>query len=167
MFGYCCIQLGKNGIRSYSCRCCMVLILQPSCFALVTVYYLANVGVLFDIPAAREFCPVRYAAMQRWFEFSRSTLCQIEPKLLRMFHWPLGPLKTTPVCPVAIAVNFMPTTSAQSYTSSYRSCNQPAFYRMPFFLDRMGPKYSEWTTSAHEARPGHHLQSQGRMENFL
>jgi len=117
--------------------------------------------------AARDFCPVRYAAMQRWFEFSRSTLSQLEPKLLQMFHWPLGPLKTTPVCPVAIAVNFMPSTSAQTYTSSYRTCNQPALFRMPFFLDQMGPRYSEWTTSAHEARPGHHLQSQGHVENFL
>lgn len=116
---------------------------------------------------AREFCPVRYAALQRWFEFSRSTLCQLEPKLLKMFHWPLGPFKTTPVCPVAISGNFMPTTSAQSYTSSYRRCNRPAFFRMPFFLDRMGPKYSEWTTNAHEARPGHHLQLQGHVENFL
>lgn len=117
--------------------------------------------------AAREFCPVRYAAMQRWFKFSRSTLSQIEPKLLQMFHWPLGPRKTTPVCPVAIAVNFMPTSSAQTYTTSYRTCKKPAFFRIPFFLDRMGPKYSEWTTSAHEARPGHHLQSQGYVENFL
>lgn len=96
--------------------------------------------------------------MQRWFKFSSSTLSQLEPKLLQMFYWPLGPRKTTPVCPVAIAMNFMPTSSAQTYTTSYRTCKKPAFFRMPFFLDRMGPKYSEWTTSAHEARPGHHLQ---------
>ncbi|XP_015772663.1 PREDICTED: uncharacterized protein LOC107350921 [Acropora digitifera] len=117
--------------------------------------------------AARKFCPVRYAALQRWFEFSRSTLSQLEPKLLQMFYWPRGPLKTTPVCPVAISANFMPTTSAQTYSSSFRTCMRPASFRIPFFLDRMGPKYSEWTTSAHEARPGHHLQSQGHLENFL
>lgn len=136
-------------------------------FVIYTITEFFLMLILCVISGARKFCPHRYAAMQRWFDFSRSTLSQLEPKLLRMFHWPLGPRKTTPVCPVEVAINFTPSTSAQSYTSSSRSCSQPAWFRMPFFLDRMGPKYSEWTTSAHEARPGHHLQSQGYVENFL
>lgn len=31
-------------------------------------------------------------------------------------------------------------------------------YNIPFFLDNMGPLYSEWSVNAHEARPGHHTQ---------
>ena len=31
-------------------------------------------------------------------------------------------------------------------------------YNVPFFLENMGPIFSEWTVNAHEARPGHHTQ---------
>ena len=154
------IRPNRRKVNNFSQR--LVFLLHYFCH-----YLFMSVRKWFFISAARKFCPVRYAALQRWFEFSRSTLSQLEPKLLQMFYWPRGPLKTTPVCPVAISANFMPTTSAQTYSSSFRTCMRPASFRIPFFLDRMGPKYSEWTTSAHEARPGHHLQSQGHLENFL
>ena len=32
-------------------------------------------------------------------------------------------------------------------------------YHIPFFLDNMGPIFSEWSVNAHEARPGHHTQA--------
>ncbi|EDO43630.1 predicted protein [Nematostella vectensis] len=116
--------------------------------------------------AAAFYCPTRYAALKEWFKSSFSTLSMIQPRLLRMFHWMVGPRKTTPVCPVAMATSFEPSNGAQSYRSSGYTCRFPARYYLPFFLDRMGPKYSEWTVNAHEAMPGHHVQSQGYFENF-
>jgi uncharacterized protein (DUF885 family) len=117
--------------------------------------------------AAMIYCPVRYETLQKWFSYSQSTLSMLEPKLLDMFHWLVSPKKTTPICPVTMQANFQASSGSQSYHSSGPFCRVPGKFNLPFFLDRMGPKYSEWTVNAHEALPGHHLQSQGRAENFL
>ncbi|XP_031561567.1 uncharacterized protein LOC116297485 [Actinia tenebrosa] len=117
--------------------------------------------------SAKILCPVRYKTLQEWFSYTRSTLSMLRPRILHMFYWLVGPKKTTPVCPVSMQANFQPTSASQSYRPSGPTCHFPGTYFVPFFLDRMGPKYSEWSVNAHEALPGHHLQSQGRFENFL
>ena len=116
--------------------------------------------------AAKIYCPVRYATLEKWIAYAQSTLSMLQPKLIEMFHWLVGPKKTTPICPVSMASNFVPSSGAQSYSSYGPKCRRPGMYFLPFFLDRMGPKYSEWSVNAHEAMPGHHLQSQGYAENF-
>ena len=45
-----------------------------------------------------------------------------------------------------------------SYLESDATCEEPANYYIPFFKDNMGPKYEDYNTNYHEARPGHHLQ---------
>ena len=115
---------------------------------------------------AEKFCPKRTEAMKKWFEYTRSVLSQIAPRLTNMFYF-VGQRKTTPSCPVELDINFMPSNGAQSYSFIGPTCSRPATYRMPFFLDRMGPVYSEVTVNAHEAQPGHHTLSQGYAEHFL
>ena len=73
-----------------------------------------------------------------------------------MFYFS-GPKHTTPNCPIDFAPDFNPSTSA-SYGSAGKDCKQNAHCYIPFFLERPGPKYEEWSTSAHEGRPGHHTQ---------
>ncbi|XP_031554857.1 uncharacterized protein LOC116291787 [Actinia tenebrosa] len=115
---------------------------------------------------AERFCPVRYAAMQKWFKIAREGMNHIEPLLTDLFYHLPGPKKTTPSCPVDVSISFDPSAGVQSYHRSQSWCPSPAQYNLPFFVDRMGPKYAEWSVSAHEARPGHHLQLQGYEENF-
>lgn len=40
-------------------------------------------------------------------------------------------------------------------------------YYIPFFLENMGPIFSEWSVNAHEARPGHHTQASLLNLNYL
>ena len=81
----------------------------------------------------------------------------LDPETTDMFHFS-GPKYTTPNCPVDMAPNFNPSSGAQSYSRSTKYCTRNSQYRIPFFLDRPGPLYEEWSVNAHEARPGHHTQ---------
>ena len=81
----------------------------------------------------------------------------LDPKTNNMFYFN-GPKHTAPNCPVDMAPNFNPSFGAQSYRSSNKACTRSAYYNIPFFLNRPGPKYEEWSINAHEARPGHHTQ---------
>ena len=49
-------------------------------------------------------------------------------------------------------------TGVPSYLESDERCTEPASYFVPFFKAKMGPKYEDFSTNFHEARPGHHLQ---------
>jgi len=62
--------------------------------------------------------------------------------------------------------DYNPTAGVPSYLESDEDCTEPASYFIPFFKDRMGPTYEDYNTNFHEARPGHHLQIQGFLENF-
>lgn len=124
-------------------------------------------NIFIDTSEAKIYCPVRYSTLEKWFAYSQSAMSMFQPKLIKMFHWMIGPKKTTPICPVSMATNFVPSSGSPSYLTFGSKCSRPATYFLPFFLDRMGPKYSDWTVNAHEALPGHHLQSQGYAENFL
>ena len=65
-----------------------------------------------------------------------------------------------------MAMRFNPLVSVQGYSQSTSTCKGPGKYKVPFFVDRMGPRFMEFTVNAHEASPGHHTQGQGYVENF-
>ena len=73
-----------------------------------------------------------------------------------MFHFN-GPKQTTPSCPIDLAPDFNPS-AAPNYRDGGKDCKENAKYNIPFFVERPGPKYEEWSTNAHEGRPGHHTQ---------
>lgn len=81
----------------------------------------------------------------------------LDPLTINMFYF-TGEKHTTPNCPVQLVPDFNPSSAAQSYIKTGPDCRTPCYYRVPFFLENMGPKFSEWSTNAHEARPGHHTQ---------
>lgn len=84
-------------------------------------------------------------------------MSMLYPKVTGMFHF-AGDKHSTPNCPVALRPDLNPSSGIQSYDGSDPMCLTPAHYNIPFFLDRLGPKFSEWNVNAHEARPGHHIQ---------
>ena len=81
----------------------------------------------------------------------------LEPKTIPLFYFS-GEKATTPTCPVDMRPNLNPSSGAQSYQSSNADCTRSAKYNIPFFLENLGPTFSEWSVNAHEARPGHHTQ---------
>ena len=80
-----------------------------------------------------------------------------DPNTVDFFYF-TGSRKSTPSCPVKLRPDFNPSSGAQSYDNSDPNCTQPSFYNIPFFLEDLGPKFSEYSVNAHEARPGHHTQ---------
>ncbi|XP_048583523.1 uncharacterized protein LOC5513995 [Nematostella vectensis] len=119
----------------------------------------------YSLENAKTFCPNRWAAMQRWFDEARRVMSKLDPKTVGMFHFN-GYKHTTPNCPVEMRPNLNPSSGAQSYSRSNSYCSRPAYYNIPFFIERPGPKFEEWSVNAHEARPGHHTQVQGLVEHF-
>ena len=81
----------------------------------------------------------------------------LDPKTVGMFYF-TGPEHTTPNCPIDLIPDLNPSSGAQSYEGSDRYCSRNALYNIPFFLENLGPRFSEWSVNAHEARPGHHTQ---------
>ena len=79
------------------------------------------------------------------------------PKITDMFYF-AGDKHSTPNCPVELRPDLNPSSGIQSYDGSDSMCTKPAHYNIPFFLERLGPRFSEWSVNAHEARPGHHIQ---------
>ena len=81
----------------------------------------------------------------------------LAPKTIPLFYF-TGDKATTPNCPVDMRPNLNPSSGAQSYQRSNAGCTRSAKYNIPFFLENLGPTFSEWSVNAHEARPGHHTQ---------
>ena len=81
----------------------------------------------------------------------------LDPKTTQMFYF-TGKYHTTPNCPVEMVPDFNPSAGVPSYRSSDKACSKSAKYFIPFFLERPGPRYMQWSVNAHEARPGHHTQ---------
>ena len=81
----------------------------------------------------------------------------LDPKTVNMFYF-TGEKHTTPNCPVEMRPDLNPSSGAQSYDQSDYLCSRNSGYNIPFFLEDMGPTFSEWSVNAHEARPGHHTQ---------
>ena len=84
-------------------------------------------------------------------------MSMLYPKIVDMFHF-AGDKHSTPNCPVTLVPDLNPSSGIQSYDGSDAMCLKPSRYNIPFFLERLGPKFSEWSINAHEARPGHHIQ---------
>lgn len=84
-------------------------------------------------------------------------LATLHYEIAGLFYY-TGPYKSTPSCPVKIAIDFNPASAVPFYQSSDAQCSRVAAYYMPFFLDKPGPKYEAVSLAAHEARPGHHTQ---------
>lgn len=110
-------------------------------------------------------CPTRWKAMMKWFEFAQMTMSIHDPNTVDFFYF-TGDRHSTPNCPVKLQIDFNPSQGAQSYDSSDGNCTFPCRYNIPFFLENLGPKFSEYSVNAHEARPGHHTQVQGLNEHF-
>ena len=84
-------------------------------------------------------------------------MSMLYPKITDMFYF-AGDKHSTPNCPVELRPDLNPSSGIQSYDGSDPMCLKPAHYNIPFFLDRLGPKFSEWSINSHESRPGHHIQ---------
>ncbi|RMX39595.1 hypothetical protein pdam_00004022, partial [Pocillopora damicornis] len=119
-----------------------------------------------DSESAEEFCPKRWEAMQKWMENTKDTMTNhITPVLAANFH-SSGPKKTIPVCGVDLYASFQPYASYHSYGIGAKDCSYKGSQALPFFMDRFGPKWTEYTTTAHEQMPGHHLEVQSYTEYF-
>lgn len=81
----------------------------------------------------------------------------LDPKTSQMFYF-TGKKHSTPNCPLEIVPDFNPSAGVASYLKSDSKCSRNAKYFIPFFLERPGPRYMQWSVNAHEARPGHHTQ---------
>lgn len=111
----------------------------------------------FDMASAKKNCPVRYKAMQDWFEYVNRVLSLVDPMTIDMFYM-TGDKSTTPNCPVKMKAKFNPSSGSQSYSAAGKNCARPCYYMLPFFLLRPGPIYGAYSVAGHEARPGHHTQ---------
>ena len=89
--------------------------------------------------------------------FNFQVMSMLYPKITDMFYF-AGDKHSTPNCPVELRPDLNPSSGIQSYDGSDSMCLKPAHYNIPFFLNRLGPKFSEWSINAHESRPGHHIQ---------
>ena len=69
-----------------------------------------------------------------------------------------GPKKTVPDCTVEVSAWFEPYASYHAYGPGSEDCIYKGRQVLPFFMDRFGPKWTEFTTTAHEQLPGHHLE---------
>ena len=114
---------------------------------------------------AKRHCPKRWEAAEKWWAAARMAMSLIDSKTIDMFYF-TGEKHTTPNCPVELHPDLNPSSGAQSYIESDNKCSRGAAYNIPFFLNNAGPRFSEWSVNAHEARPGHHTQVQGNVENF-
>ena len=81
----------------------------------------------------------------------------LDPKTSQMFYF-TGKKHTTPNCPLETVPDFNPSAGVPSYLKSDSKCSRNAKFFIPFFLERPGPRYMQWSVNAHEARPGHHTQ---------
>ena len=113
-----------------------------------------------DIEGAKKYCPKRWAAMEKWSAYSQQAMIMFAPKLLPLFYH-VGIKKTMPNCPIEMSSNFNPSSAALSFMQAGSLCLRPAYYKHPFFLNNYGPKFADFSITAHEGWPGHHTQVQG------
>ena len=118
-----------------------------------------------DIESAKTFCPVRYEALKKWTAACREIMSLIHPQFTDLFHI-TGKRMTLPNCPIEIYPHFNPSQGTMFFSESDEVCSTPTRFTLPFFLERYGPKFQEWSVVAHETRPGHHSQVQGMREYF-
>ena len=100
--------------------------------------------------------------MMIWAQSCRQAMGMLAPKLIPLFYH-VGKKITMPNCPIEMLPSFNPSSGAQFFNGAGSACRRPAYYGLPFFLENFGPRFSEWSVTAHEAWPGHHTQIQGRL----
>ena len=115
-----------------------------------------------DLTKARKYCPERYKSLLKWMSTCRETMSMLSPKLIPLFYH-TGDKITFPNCPIEMLPSFNPSSGAQFFQSTGAACTKPARFGLPFFLENHGPRFSEWSVTAHESWPGHHTQIQGRF----
>lgn len=81
----------------------------------------------------------------------------IAPVIKPLFY-ETGTKKTVPACPIDCVAWFHPYVSFHSYNPGDKDCDPKATQELPFFVENFGPKWTEFTTTAHEQLPGHHLE---------
>ena len=84
----------------------------------------------------------------------------IHPQLNDFFYF-TGEKVSVPNCPIIIKPHFDPSLGSIMSEASDAKCSQPTVFALPFFLERYGPRYQEWSIAGHVARPGHNFQTQG------
>ena len=132
---------------------------------ILLLFKISNTKLIFLYTGAEKFCPQRYSTMMRWIEIARGTLTLIKTKIVKLFHF-TGEKRSIPTCPAEPDVNFSPSLGVAVHTPSISNCRFTAKYKLPFFVDKMGSEFMEWTTAVHESVPGHHLQDASYREIF-
>ena len=84
----------------------------------------------------------------------------IHPQLQDVFYF-TGGYSSVPNCPIRMQPHYNPSNGAMYFQSSDSGCNTATQFGLPFFLEKYGPRFQEWSVNGHEARPGHHFQYQG------
>lgn len=130
---------------------------------------------------ASVFCPVRWKTLQKWIDSTKQvsplstetstttttdisfcvlfwiqTASFLKPKIKPLFY-DAPPNKTTASCGISVRGEYNPTVCFHGYVEKL-GCKVSAYQTLPFFMDNFGPKYTEYTTTAHEQSPGHHLE---------
>lgn len=119
-----------------------------------------------DDKSAQAYCPQRWKAMQAWINNVVKTMSNnIKPVIDPLFY-NSGPKRTVPACAMDCVAWYQPYASFHSYNPGSKDCKTKATQGLPFFLAKFGPKWTEFTTTAHEQLPGHHLEVQSFIEYF-
>ena len=95
----------------------------------------------------------------------KKVMSLLDPKTVNLFYF-AGNKHTTPNCPIEMQPDFNPSSASQSYETSNSECSSNSRFNVPFFLNNLGPIYSEFSVNAHEARPGHHTQVRLHQDSF-
>lgn len=119
-----------------------------------------------DDKSARAYCPERWRAMQDWIANTKNTMNKNIRPILDPLFYADGAKRTIPSCPMDVVPFYNPYTSFHAYHPGSKDCKVKATQALPFFLDKFGPKWTEYTTTAHEQLPGHHLEVQSFEELF-
>ena len=118
-----------------------------------------------NMEEARKYCPKRYESLLKWISTCRETMSMLSPKIIPLFYH-TGDKISIPNCPIDMLPSFNPSSGAQFFQRTGAECTKPARFGLPFFLENHGPRFSEWSVTAHESWPGHHTQVQGQIEYF-
>jgi len=119
-----------------------------------------------DSKSAQAYCPERWKAMQLWIKNTDKTMKNDIAPVIKPLFYETGAKKTVPACPVDCVAWFQPYASFHSYNPGDKDCEPKATQELPFFVDKFGPKWTEFTTTAHEQLPGHHLEVHSFIEYF-
>lgn len=120
----------------------------------------------YDDKSAQGYCPERWKAMQKWIENTVETMKNNIGPVYKPLFYRSGPKNTVPVCPVDVISWFHPHVRFHGYVPGSKDCKVKATQGLPFFADNFGPKWTEFTTTAHEQLPGHHLEVHSYIEYF-